>query len=125
MSAINSQRKSLRWLPKVCALAAIAAGAVMSPAGATYNSNMTGVPISVMTYEGGLVLFILANQPSSNGSCNASYFEIDPANNSDAVLGRMYARLLVAYTQQSAVNIGYDNTGACGTNGYIHVYRVG
>jgi hypothetical protein len=69
-------------------------------------------PIFVIAYEGGTVLFVLDNQPTSNGACNAGYFEIDPANSSDAVVARMYARLLVAYTQQQPVQIGYDNSGA-------------
>jgi hypothetical protein len=98
---------------------------VMSSASATYNSNIGGMPTSVISYEAGTVLFILDSQPTSNGACNAGYFEIDPANSSDAVVARMYARLLVAYTQQQGVQIGYDNTGACGALGYIHVYRVG
>jgi len=99
--------------------------AVMSTASATYNSNIGGMPTSVISYEAGTVLFILDSQPASNGACNAGYFEIDPTNSSDAVVARMYARLLVAYTQQQGVQIGYDNTGACGALGFIHVYRVG
>jgi hypothetical protein len=106
-------------------LAAVLCVGVMSTASATYNSNIGGTPISVIAYEGGTVLFVLDNQPTSNGACNAGYFEIDLANNTDAVLNRMYARLLVAYTQQQPVQIGYDNSGACGSSGYIHTYRVG
>jgi hypothetical protein len=106
-------------------IAALLSVGVMSTASATYNSNMGGTPTSVIAYEGGTVLFILDTQPTSNGACNAGYFEIDLANNTDAVLARMYARLLVAYVQQQPVQIGYDNSGACGSSGYIHVYRVG
>ena len=52
-------------------------------------------------------------------------FEIDPANNTDAVMARMYARLVAAYYTQQPIGVGYDNSGSCGTNGYIHVYVVG
>jgi hypothetical protein len=97
---------------------------IMSPAGATYNTNLTGTLTYLSAYEGGIVMFELNNQPASNGSCNHTQFEIDPANNTDAVLGRMYARLLLAYSTQQPVNVGYDNAG-CGTNGYIHAYEVG
>jgi hypothetical protein len=123
MTAMKLQHKAPHWLRTVCVVVAIAVGAaVSSPAGANYNANLVGVPTVVATYEGGVIYFQLANQPSSNGSCSAVFFEIDPASNTD---GHMYARLLVAYTQQTPVNVGYDNTGACGVNGYIHVYRVG
>jgi hypothetical protein len=98
-------------------MAAVFGVAVMSTASASYNSNIGGTPTSVIPYEGGMVLFILDSQRTSNGACNAGYFEIDLANNTDAVLARMYARLLVAYTQQQPVQIGYDYSGACGSSG--------
>jgi hypothetical protein len=117
----------LRWRAALvgASMTAILCMALSSTASATYNSNIGGTPIYVIAYEGGTVLFILDTQPTSNGSCNAGYFEIDLANNTDAVLGRMYARLLVAYTQQQPIQIGYDNSGSCGSSGYIHTYRVG
>ncbi len=98
---------------------------IMSTASANYNTNLTGAVTFLSTYEGGIVLFELSNQPSSNGTCNATQFEIDPANNTDAALARMYARLLLAYSMQQPVNVGYDNVGSCGTDGYIHVYEIG
>ena len=98
---------------------------ITSTAGAGYNANLTGTVTYLSQYEGGIFLFELSNQPSSNGSCNATQFEIDPANNTDAVMARMYARLVAAYYAQQPIGIGYDNAGSCGTNGYIHVYVVG
>jgi hypothetical protein len=98
---------------------------IVATAGAAYNTNITGTLTYLSAYEGGVVMFELNNQPASNGSCNPTQFEIDPANNTDAVLGRMYARLLLAYSTQQPVNVGYDNSGSCGTKGYIHVYEVG
>jgi hypothetical protein len=51
-----------------------------------------------MTYTTGIVLFTLANQPTSNGSCNAVYFELDPSTVvSDTAFDRMDARLAQAY----------------------------
>lgn len=101
-------------------VAALSMGVILT-AKATYNSNITGNVTSIITYEGGVVLFILDTQPTSNGACDPRYFEIDPANNSDAALNRMYQRLL----HGGPMEVGYDNTGACGTLNYIHVYRVG
>jgi len=98
---------------------------IMSTAGAGYNANLTGTVTYLSQYEGGIFMFELSNQPASNGSCNATQFEIDPANNTDAVMARMYARLVAAYYTQQPISIGYDNAGSCGTNGYIHVYVVG
>lgn len=98
---------------------------IMSTAGASYNANLTGTVTYLSQYEGGIFLFELSNQPTSNGICNASQFEVDPANNTDAVMARMYARLVAAYYTQQPIGIGYDNAGSCGTNGYIHVYVVG
>jgi hypothetical protein len=98
---------------------------IMSTAGAAYNANLTGTVTYLSTYEGGVVLFELSSQPASNGSCTHTQFEIDPANNTDAALGRMYARLLLAYSTQQPLNVGFDNAGSCGTDGYIHVYEVG
>jgi hypothetical protein len=90
---------------------------------AAYNANMTGTPIDVMTYEGGMVLFHLDNQPTTHSSCNRAYFAID-ATQADASVSRLYARLLVAFAQQQPFNIGFDNASTC-IGGYVHVYRVG
>ena len=98
-------------------------GVAVPVARAAYNANMTGTPIDVLTYEGGLILFRLDNQPATHPGCNANYFAIDVALG-DASVSRLYARLLVAYSQQQAVNVGYDNAAAC-VSGYIHVYLVG
>jgi len=98
---------------------------------ATYNTNLSGTVAAIITYASGGLLFVLSNQPSSNGSCNAQYFELDPPTYSgsdvvnDAAYSRMYARLAQAYATGEAVNIGYDNAGNCGGSGYIRVYRVG
>ena len=47
---------------------------------AAYNSNLAGVVTSIATYPNGLLLFSLGNQPTSNGSCNATNFELDVSN---------------------------------------------
>ncbi len=106
-------------------MAAILGFAVMSTASGTYNSNIVGVPTELLTYEGGVLHFTISIQPSSNGSCNATCFEMDAANNTDAAMSRFYARLLSAYARQESITVGYDNAGARGSSGYIHGYRVG
>jgi hypothetical protein len=98
---------------------------------ATYNTNLIGTVAAIMTYTTGGLLFALSNQPSSNGSCNAQFFELDPPTYpgsdvvNDAAYSRMYARLAQAYATGESVNIGYDNAGNCGGSGYIRVYRIG
>jgi len=72
-----------------------------------------------------MLLFKLTNQPTSNGSCDADFFELEPsATANDAAFNRMYARLAQAYATGESVNVGFDNAG-CGTSGYIRVYRIG
>jgi hypothetical protein len=98
---------------------------------ATYNTNLYGTVAALMTYASGGLLFALSNQPSTNGTCNAQLFELDPPNYAgsdvvnDAAFSRMYARLAQAYATGESVEIGYDNAGNCGGSGYIRVYRVG
>jgi hypothetical protein len=97
-----------------------------SPAHATYNTNLVGVVTSLMTYPAGYVLFMLNNQPTSNGSCNATYFELDVSNAADEnAFNRVYARLAMAYATGEQVNVGFDNSASCGAGGFIQVYRIG
>jgi hypothetical protein len=117
-----SQNSRKLWTALIVALFGFS---IMPTADAYYNTNLTGTVTYLSQYEGGIFMFELSNQPASNGSCTATQFEIDPANNTDAVLARMYARLVAAYYTQQPITIGYDNAGSCGTNGYIHVYVVG
>ena len=56
----------------------------VAPASAAYNANLAGNLTSLLTYTGGHVLFTLANQPSANGTSNASYFELDPPGTAGA-----------------------------------------
>jgi hypothetical protein len=93
---------------------------------ATYNTNLAGVVTAVLTYPAGWVLFTLNNQPTSNGSCNATYFELDvPTAADENAFNRVYARLAMAYASGEQVNVGFDNSANCGTSGYIQVYRIG
>jgi hypothetical protein len=102
-----------------------------STADATYNANLTGTVVSFATYDNGEILVILGNQPSSNGACSATFFELDPPEVggstvvNDAAFDRMTARLAMAYAAGEPVNLGYDNAGNCAAGGYIRVYRVG
>lgn len=93
---------------------------------AEYNNNIIGVVSQVLTYPTGLVLVKLENQPSNHPSCNAAFFALDP-NVDEAAIDRMYARILISYTTQKSINIGYDDGRAevdC-VNSYIHLYRAG
>jgi hypothetical protein len=100
-------------------------------ADATYNTNLTGTIVSFATYDNGEILVVLSNQPSSNGSSSAAFFELDPPGiagstvANDAAFGRMTARLALAYAAGQSVNLGYDNASNCAAGGYIRVYRVG
>ena len=109
-----------------CKVTVIAATLLSAPSAfATYDANLTGVPDGVYTYQGGLVLIHMPNQPSSHPSCNPSYFAIDSSSVPDAgAMSRMYARLLAAHAMQEPISIGYDSQGDC-VEGYIHVWRIG
>lgn len=108
-------------------MASVIALLVSMPAAyATYNANLSGTVNAVLTYTSGTLLFSLSNQPTSNGSCNSTYFEVDLANvASEAALDRLYARIAQAYAVGEQVNIGFDNSANCGASGYIQVYRIG
>jgi hypothetical protein len=100
-------------------------------ADATYNANLSGTVVSFATYDNGEILVILSNQPTSNGSCSATFFELDPPEVggstvvNDAAFDRMTARLALAYAAGQPVTLGYDNASNCAAGGYIRVYRVG
>lgn len=97
-----------------------------STAHATYNANLVGNVTSILTYTNGYFLFSLASQPTSNGSCNANLFEVDEsAAANDTFFSMMYARLAQAYAMGEQVNVGFDDAGNCGKDGYIQVYRIG
>ena len=107
---------------------------VSMPSHAAYNANLSGNVTQILTYNSGIVMFSLDTQPTSNGSCAAAFFELDPASTPNdpaaavgyaAAFNRMYARLLEAYTLGQPVNIGYDNAGNCSVLGYITTYRIG
>jgi hypothetical protein len=110
------------WKRAACVLVALAS----MPSHAAYNANLSGNVTQILTYNSGAILFSLDNQPTSNGSCTATFFELDPSNTvGDAAFNRMYARLLEAYTLGQPVNVGFDNAANCGVLGSITVYRIG
>ena len=90
------------------------------PAG---NANDKHDDVDILTYQSGLILFKLDNQPSTHPECSPTYFAI-ATDVSDTAVNRMLSRLLTAYTTKSTVNIGFDNESDCG-NGYIRAHRVG
>ena len=104
-------------------LAALMALAVPAVAHATYNANISGVIVSVVTYDDGLVLFTLQNQPTAHPGCNPNYFAIDPALNPD-IKAMLLSRALVAKSSGETLFIGYDGQGSC-VSGYIRVHRIG
>jgi hypothetical protein len=91
----------------------------------TYNSNITGVVDSVMTYSNDDgIYFHMSNQPTNGNGCNAAYFEIDAAVSADRKKA-MLARLLTAYAMHDTITVGYDGTGGCTSGGMLQVYRIG
>lgn len=101
--------------------------AISAVAHAGYNANITGTVTAIMTYRSGQLLFVLNDQPSSDGSCIPTYFELLPTDAANqAAFNAMYARLVEAYALGEQVNIGYDDPGtSCSPYGYIPVYRIG
>ena len=133
LEPIDAQRKGRGPVWKLLACVGITLSCM--PSHAAYNANLTGFVTQILTYPSGVILFSLNNQPTSNGACNAQFFELDepvpppppapPNPGPDAILNRMYARLLQAYTLGQAVNVGYDDAATCAPGGYITVYRIG
>jgi hypothetical protein len=133
LEPIDAQRKGRARVLKLLACMGITLACM--PSHAAYNANLTGFVTQILTYPSGVILFALNNQPTSNGSCNPQFFELDapvpppppavPNPGADAILNRMYARLLQAYTLGQAVNVGYDDAGNCAPAGNITVYRIG
>jgi|SRR5882724_3083907 len=106
------------------ALVILVAVLTTSTASANYNANLSGIPLTVSTYESGAVLFTLDTQASAvGGTCNAAEFAIDYTQPADAI-NRMVSRLLAAQAAGQRINVGYDNAGGC-IIGYIHVYEIG
>jgi hypothetical protein len=116
----------MNYISRFRAILILAAAFAATSASANYNANLVGVPLTVSTYEGGLVLFILDTQASAvGGTCSAVFFGIDPSIPADQ-RALMFARLQTAQAAGQSINVGYDNTGAAGcVDGYIHAYRIG
>ena len=62
---------------------------------AAYNTNLIGTVVVVATYASGGLLFALTNQPATNGTCNAQFFELDPPGypGSDAANDAAFSRM--------------------------------
>jgi hypothetical protein len=73
---------------------------------ATYNTNLIGTVAAIMTYASGGLLFALSNQPSSNGTCNAQFFELDPPEGN--------AKIIYRHTFREP---GFDRRGYCHLSG--------
>lgn len=90
---------------------------------AGYDKNIEGNVTHIYTYPTGLVLFKLANQPSSHPACRAEYFAIG-TDVKEGPANRMFSRLLTLHTSKTKAYIGYDSQGNC-ANGYIRVHNIG
>jgi hypothetical protein len=110
--------------PALMRLLATAALFGVTAAHATYNSNTSGVVVSVATYsDGDYIYFSLNPQPTTHNSCNPQYFVIGddvPQNRRN----QMLATLLAAKGSAESITVGYDSNGNC-AHGYIRVHRVG
>ena len=96
---------------------------ISAQAYAVYDSNRTGVVTHVVTYPSGAIFLTLENQPQTHPLCQTDYFVID-SSVPESARSQMLARLLVAYSQEAVVTIGYDGQGDC-AHGRIRVHRVG
>ncbi|EHK5111974.1 hypothetical protein I2702_004795 [Vibrio parahaemolyticus] len=94
-----------------------------SPAWAGYDKNIEGNITHIFTYPSGLVLFKLANQPTSHPTCNPRYFAIG-SDLKEAAANRMFSRLLTLHTSKTPAYVGYDSQGNCADK-YIRVHNVG
>lgn len=90
---------------------------------AEYNANLSGEVVDVFTYDSGVILFVLNNQPASHPGCQADFFAIDPTL-AEPIINRLFSRLILAYTTKTAITIGFDNAGDC-VGGWIRAHRAG
>ena len=90
---------------------------------AEFNDNIKGKITEVITYTDGDYIYFRMENPPSHPTCNNTYFVIEetvPYERRQMLL----SRLLVAFTTQQEVNIGFDNAGNC-VHSYVRVHRVG
>lgn len=116
---ISKMGNDMKKAFKNAAILLLAAIAADGPAGAEYNSNISGVITNVLTYDDGHFLLTLSAMPA--GPC-ANYFVVPgdiPVDGRQMLL----SRALVAKASGESINIGYDNK-AC-VNGWYRVHRIG
>lgn len=102
-------------------LAATAAGPVSAQN--SYNANISGRVVEVLTYtEDATVLFTIDPMPTSP-QCGDRYFRIS-RNLPLEMRQQVFSRLMAAYMNREVVNIGYDNQ-TCSPEGSFKVFRVG
>jgi hypothetical protein len=91
---------------------------------ATYNANINGIVTEVVVYpDTDVLLFRIANQPTSHPQCDPAYFEV-ASSTPEGRRNQIFALLLASKAAGTPVTIGYDNAGNC-LSTYIRVHRVG
>jgi hypothetical protein len=92
-----------------------------------YNANWTGIVTSISAYTyNDQIVFSLSSMPSEPaGTCSSAGFMITAADSDAESRARIYATLISAYLTGQPVSVGYDNTGASCSDGFITAFRVG
>ncbi len=114
-------------LKRLCVLMLSATSGYVAIASAGYNANWSGTVTGVSAYTyNDQILFSLNSMPNEPaGTCNSTAFMISAADSDAESRSRIYATLMSAYLTGQPVSVGYDNTGASCSGGYITAFRVG
>ena len=90
---------------------------------AEYNDNKIRKITAVLTYTDSDSIYIQLENPPAHSTCDNQFFVIPdslPTERRQILL----SRILLAYSTQEAVNIGFDNAGNC-VSSYVRIHRVG
>jgi hypothetical protein len=85
--------------------------------------QITGKVTSIQTYPSGdIVMFTLANQPTTHPLCNPGYFDF-PAGTAQRPFERIVSQLLAAVQANKNVQITYSEI-ACSERGWLVITGV-
>jgi hypothetical protein len=102
---------------------ALAAASLLLFALPAQAGQITGKVAVIQTYPSGdIVMFTLANQPTTHPVCNPGYFDF-PAGTAQRPFERIVSQLLAAVQANKNVQISYSDT-ACSERGWLMITGV-
>jgi hypothetical protein len=86
-------------------------------------AQISGKVTSIQTYPSGdIVMFTLANQPTSHPLCNPGYFDF-PAGTAQRPFDRIVSQLLAAVQAGKNIQVSYSET-TCSERGWLVITGV-